>query len=67
MTWLDGFETRPTRAFVVHGEPDASDALSARMQDELGWSSDVVESEKTYDLGGNMCWGATTAHNTPVN
>jgi metallo-beta-lactamase family protein len=54
MTWLDGFETRPTRAFVVHGEPDASDALSARMQDELGWRSDVVESEKTYDLGGNM-------------
>ena len=53
MSWLGEFETQPTRAFIVHGEPDASDALSTRIEDELGWRSDVVAIDKSYDLGGS--------------
>ena len=52
ISWLGGFEKRPAKAFIVHGEPDASEALSTRMQDELGWRTDVVAIEKAYELGG---------------
>ena len=35
--WLRGFSKAPRQTFVVHGEPDAADALRVRIQDELGW------------------------------
>ncbi len=38
MAWLRGFRRAPRQTFVVHGDPDASDALRVRIQDELGWS-----------------------------
>jgi metallo-beta-lactamase family protein len=33
----------PGQAFVVHGEPDASDTLRLRLKDELGWSARVPQ------------------------
>ena len=38
MAWLRGFRKPPRQTFVVHGDPDASDALRVRIQDELGWA-----------------------------
>lgn len=43
MGWLRGFEKMPRQAFVVHGEPAASDALRSRIADELGWNVSVPE------------------------
>ena len=37
--WLGHQRRAPRHTFVVHGEPDASDALRLRIQDELGWPS----------------------------
>ena len=37
MAWLRGLRRPPRQTYVVHGEPDASDALRLRIQDELGW------------------------------
>ncbi len=37
MRWLSGFRRPPRRVFIVHGEPDASEALRDRIQRELGW------------------------------
>ena len=37
LDWLRGFEAPPRQTFVVHGEPEAADALRMRIQDELGW------------------------------
>jgi metallo-beta-lactamase family protein len=37
MAWLRGFRHPPRQTFVVHGEPDAADALRVRIQDELRW------------------------------
>ena len=39
VSWLGGRRRRPDAAFVVHGEPAASDALQARLADELGWTA----------------------------
>lgn len=41
LRWL-GTATRPPRqVFVVHGEPGASEALAARIRQELGWATAV--------------------------
>lgn len=37
MAWLKGFRRPPQQTWVVHGDPDAADALRIRIQDELGW------------------------------
>ena len=53
MTWLKGFQDRPAQAFIVHGEPEASQALNMRLQEDLNWRSEVVAIDKTYQLGGS--------------
>jgi metallo-beta-lactamase family protein len=43
MAWLRGLRQPPRQTFVVHGEPDASDALRIRIKDELGWKVRVPQ------------------------
>jgi len=42
---------KPSSVFVVHGEPEAAHALSARIARELRWSPTVAEPGVAYDLG----------------
>ena len=42
MAWLRGFRKAPRQTYVVHGDPQASDALRLRIQEELGWSVHVA-------------------------
>jgi metallo-beta-lactamase family protein len=37
MRWLGHFGRPPALTFVTHGEPDASDQLRYRIENELGW------------------------------
>jgi metallo-beta-lactamase family protein len=39
LAWLRAAEAPPGVCFAVHGEPDASRALAARIDAELGWAS----------------------------
>jgi len=41
MAWLGGFERPPLQVFVTHGEPEAAEALRARIARELGWRASV--------------------------
>ena len=41
MGWLRKFERAPRMTFVTHGEPEASDALRHRIEEELAWSCRV--------------------------
>lgn len=50
MRWLSGFTTPPRRTFVVHGEPEASDALRHRIQEDLGWDCLVPEQGERVEL-----------------
>jgi metallo-beta-lactamase family protein len=36
--------------FVTHGEPDAADALRARIEHELGWAAQFPEYLEEVDL-----------------
>jgi len=50
LAWLRQMPGRPRQAFVVHGEPDASDALRMRLKDELGWAARVPQHGETVNL-----------------
>ena len=47
MAWLRGLHRPPRQTFVVHGEPDAADALRLRIKDELGWAVRVPQHGET--------------------
>jgi metallo-beta-lactamase family protein len=48
MGWLEGARRKPKMTYVVHGEPDAAHALSARIAAELRWPVTVAE-PRAYD------------------
>ncbi|KNY06673.1 mRNA 3'-end processing factor [Achromobacter piechaudii] len=50
LRWLRGFTQAPRETFIVHGEPDAADALRLRIKDELGWRCHAVEPDETTVL-----------------
>jgi metallo-beta-lactamase family protein len=37
ISWMSGIKNKPENVFIVHGEPQASDALRVKIQDEFGW------------------------------
>jgi metallo-beta-lactamase family protein len=49
MAWLRAFHRAPRQTFVVHGEPDAADALRIRIQDELRWRVRVPQHGQVVD------------------
>jgi metallo-beta-lactamase family protein len=50
MDWLRGFDGPPRQTFIVHGEPDAADALRSRIQDELHWRVRVPPQGGRFDV-----------------
>jgi len=41
LRWLRGFREPPSRIFIVHGEPEASEGLRIAIGDEFGWDCEV--------------------------
>ncbi|MGD9725002.1 MAG: MBL fold metallo-hydrolase RNA specificity domain-containing protein [Alphaproteobacteria bacterium] len=41
--WLKKFASPPKTTFITHGEPEASDMLRKRIEEELGWKCMVPE------------------------
>jgi metallo-beta-lactamase family protein len=48
--WLRHFKRAPKKVFIVHGEPDAADALRRRIEDQLGWPVVLPETNQEYAL-----------------
>jgi metallo-beta-lactamase family protein len=46
LAWLGASPQEPDACFVVHGEPDASATLAARIEAELGWLAVVPRAEE---------------------
>ena len=51
VSWLAAAPSPPRTVFVVHGEPEASDALAARIRAELGWLAVVARDGEVVRLG----------------
>jgi metallo-beta-lactamase family protein len=50
LAWLRTAPVPPRKVFVTHGEPDAADALRARIEHELGWAAQFPEYLEEVDL-----------------
>ena len=50
MQWLRTQPTQPREVFITHGEPNASEAMRIRIQEELGWSCTVPEHRDEVEL-----------------
>jgi metallo-beta-lactamase family protein len=50
MRWCRGFRQPPRTIFVTHGEPRPAQALSLRMEQELGWRCIVPGHQEAFDL-----------------
>ncbi|MBU3648467.1 MAG: MBL fold metallo-hydrolase, partial [Limnohabitans sp.] len=48
IAWLKQMKTQPDQVYVVHGEPEASDALRQRIVRDLGWRALVPEHGSTW-------------------
>jgi metallo-beta-lactamase family protein len=50
LSWLRGFDRPPKMTFITHGEPEASDALRRRIEEELHWPCMVPDYRQTVEL-----------------
>lgn len=50
MEWLRNFQDAPQMTFITHGEPNASDTLRHRIEEDLGWSCSVPEYRDEIEL-----------------
>ena len=49
LAWMRALRQPPRQTYVVHGEPDAADALRLRIQDDLGWQVRVPQHGETVE------------------
>jgi metallo-beta-lactamase family protein len=50
MAWMAAIKRPPQQVWIVHGEPQAADALRHRIQESFGWPVRVPEHLETVDL-----------------
>lgn len=55
LDWIQGFEGKPERVFVVHGEDSVCEAFRQCLQTEYGLKADAPYSGSRYDLKENAC------------
>ncbi|MBN2089366.1 MBL fold metallo-hydrolase [candidate division KSB1 bacterium] len=50
LAWLMAFNKPPKTTFIVHGEPEASKALAARIKEKFGWNVVIPQFGNGFDL-----------------
>ncbi|HEU4560278.1 MAG TPA: MBL fold metallo-hydrolase [Longimicrobium sp.] len=50
--WLSTVPAPPKHTFIVHGEPQAADALRVRIRERLGWACTIPQHRQTVELEG---------------
>ena len=50
LRWLGGFTEAPRRLFLMHGEPDALDALSGAVRRQHGWEPSIARYDQQVEL-----------------
>jgi metallo-beta-lactamase family protein len=50
LAWLLGFNYKPRKTFLVHGERESSQALAKRIRSKLGWDVEIPEFGQTFEL-----------------
>ncbi len=55
LTWLNHFDKKPERVFVVHGETSVCDLFTETLKNEYGFDAVAPFSGEVYDLLKNDC------------
>jgi metallo-beta-lactamase family protein len=50
LSWMGHFLAPPKSTFIVHGEPQASDALRVRIQDSYQWNCTIPKQDQEFSL-----------------
>jgi len=50
LRWVTGFRRQPRGLFLMHGEADALEALSAAVQESTGWSASIARYDQRLEL-----------------
>ena len=50
LDWMSGFDPKPAKVFVVHGEDQVTDAFAAALKEEFGMDAYAPYSGASYDL-----------------
>jgi metallo-beta-lactamase family protein len=50
LAWLMGFNRKPIKTFLVHGEKASSEALAKRIRGKLGWEVEIPEFGQSFEL-----------------
>lgn len=50
LAWLMGFNRKPKKTFLVHGEKESSEALSEKIRGLLGWDVEIPAFGQGFDL-----------------
>jgi metallo-beta-lactamase family protein len=50
LRWLGGFKRAPEKVFLVHGEPDAQEALKDKIVEKFGWRVEIPEYLEKFEL-----------------
>ena len=48
--WLEGMPSPPKRVFITHGEPEAAEAMAARIRERFGWTTEVPQYGERFEL-----------------
>ena len=55
LSWINGFEKKPQRVFIVHGEDSVCENFRSCLETEYGYTADAPYSGTRYDLATNTC------------
>ena len=50
LAWLMGFNKKPERTFLVHGEPESSQALAEKIREKFGWDVEIPTQGQSFEL-----------------
>lgn len=50
LRWLGGFRAAPKHVTIVHGEPEAAEALRVKIKRDLGWNADAARQDQEFAL-----------------
>ena len=50
LAWLMGFNRPPLKTFIVHGEPDAAQALEEKIKNRFGWDVIIPKFMESFEI-----------------
>jgi metallo-beta-lactamase family protein len=50
MDWAEGFCEKPKMTFIIHGEKESAEALSQKLNEELGWNTVIPQYLESFSL-----------------